>query len=93
MEQNSNNETTRKNLVHHFSDELLLDAWDGLKRRFGPRIEDFSLNEHKLLKLVENSREINGTITDNYLWAKEIIDEMKIRLADGRIKLTIEEGA
>jgi hypothetical protein len=89
MNQNKNNETALKSRVHHFNNELLLDAWYGLKRRYGQQVENFSLDGQELLTLVAASPVITGTIEDNYLWAKEVMAEIKARLAKGSISLPV----
>ena len=70
--------------VHHFENALLLDAWNGIKRRYGTAIEYFSLDERELSELIKaNSLDIS--YENNYFWVLEVISEIKIRLLDGRI--------
>jgi len=68
--------------------ELLVDAWRSCQRRLGPT---FSVASTKLdvRNLVKASKTITGSIEDNYFWILEVLAEVKLWLANGR--LTMEE--
>jgi len=69
--------------------ELLLDAWDGIKRRFGIKIEDLSMNEQNLHSLIEAKLSAVKADDKHFLTTAVmvIISELKSRLADGSITL------
>jgi hypothetical protein len=75
--------------IHSWEDELVIDAMQGLARRFGTSI--FEANELTLCNLIKQNC-INKEKGDNMLfWATEVTREFQHRITTGRITWPIKK--
>jgi hypothetical protein len=86
-----NREGTTASRMHHFDNELIISSLDGLVKRFGLKILDFSLDESEVWELVKASDRVQGTLENNYFWTNEVLKEVRHRIRDGSIPWPLPE--
>jgi hypothetical protein len=62
--------------VHHFMDWLLIEALEGMAKRFGAGVID--ADDLELQRLIEENVEKNK-VEDSYFWGIEILKEFRER--------------
>jgi hypothetical protein len=76
--------------VHHWANPLLLEALHGLIKRYGEGIvkmdDDFCLH-----RLIETNTLEKNKVENNYFWSREILKEVRLRLAENRISWPLKE--
>jgi len=70
----------------HYSNDSLLECFDGLIKRYGEAVLDLSLPYREVKRLVKSSTKITGGTKKNLFWTKQTLKEIQIRVAEGRIQ-------
>jgi hypothetical protein len=76
--------------VHHFSNPLLLEALQGLIKRFGAGIAEVD-NDFCLYRLIETNTLEKDKVENTFFWSREVLKEIQIRLAENRISWPLKE--
>jgi hypothetical protein len=83
-------EPASRSRVHHWTNPLLLEAAHGLTKRYGAGIVEMD-NDFCLRRLVETNTPEKDKVENNFFWSREILKEIRIRLAENRISWPLKE--
>jgi hypothetical protein len=76
--------------VDHWANSLLLEALQGLIKRFGAGIVGTD-NDLCLYRLIETNTPEKDKAENTFFWSREVLKEVQIRLAENRISWPLKE--
>jgi hypothetical protein len=76
--------------VHHWTNPLLLEALQGLIKRYGATIVKME-DDFCLYRLVETNTLEKDKVENTFFWSREVLKEVQIRLAENRISWPLKE--
>jgi hypothetical protein len=76
--------------VYHWTNSLLLEALQGLIKRYGAGIVKLD-NDPCLYCLIETNTPEKDKVENTFFWSREVLKEVQIRLAENRISWPLKD--